>query len=116
MSTTLTPSKLKLICLNLSEEISKGDNFLCNKDVTVNVQPDDTCYIVKKDLFKDEYYVECLGRGCVDSPLKDMYDSFEALPKWMQEKIAKLVVINQKTEVPHIGVTMTQGLSWIIKN
>jgi|TARA_R100000657_G_C4617527_1_gene68709 hypothetical protein len=90
--------------------------WLCNKDVTVNVQPDDTCYIVKKDLFKDEYYVECLGRGCVDSPLKDMYDSFEALPKWMQEKIAKLVVINQKTEVPHIGVTMTQGLSWIIKN
>ena len=35
MSTTLTPSKLKLICLNLSEEISKGDDFLCNKDVTI---------------------------------------------------------------------------------
>ena len=107
------------IVTKLGDRIEKKryrGGWLCHKDVTVNVQPDDTCYIVKKDLFKDEYYVECLGRGCVDSPLKDMYDSFEALPKWMQEKIAKLVVINQKTEVPHIGVTMTQGLSWIIKN
>ena len=31
----LTPEKLRLTCINLSEEISKGDDFLCNKDVTI---------------------------------------------------------------------------------
>ena len=31
----LTPSKLRLICINLSDEISKGDSFLSNKDVTI---------------------------------------------------------------------------------
>lgn len=31
----ITPEKLKLICINLSEEISKGDTFLSNKDVTI---------------------------------------------------------------------------------
>jgi len=35
MKYKLTQEKLKLICLNLSEEISKGDSFLCNKDVTI---------------------------------------------------------------------------------
>ena len=31
----LTPEKLRLICINLSDEISKGDYFLSNKDVTI---------------------------------------------------------------------------------
>jgi hypothetical protein len=31
----LTPEKLRLTCINLSEEISRGDDFLCNKDVTI---------------------------------------------------------------------------------
>ena len=31
----LTPEKLRLICINLSDEISKGDSFLSNKDVTI---------------------------------------------------------------------------------
>jgi hypothetical protein len=35
MSDKLTPEKLRLTCINLSEEISKGDDFLCNKDVTI---------------------------------------------------------------------------------
>ena len=35
MKDKLTPEKLRLICINLSEEISKGDDFLCNKDVTI---------------------------------------------------------------------------------
>tara|TARA_B100001094_G_scaffold278860_1_gene288660 strand:+ start:1568 stop:2848 length:1281 start_codon:yes stop_codon:yes gene_type:complete len=35
MKNKLTSEKLKLICLNLSDEISKGDNFLSNKDVTI---------------------------------------------------------------------------------
>jgi len=32
---SLTKDKLRLTCINLSEEISKGDTFLCNKDVTI---------------------------------------------------------------------------------
>ena len=32
---SLTKDKLRLTCINLSEEISKGDSFLCNKDVTI---------------------------------------------------------------------------------
>ena len=35
MGRELTPEKLRLTCINLSEEISKGDDFLCNKDVTI---------------------------------------------------------------------------------
>ena len=35
MGSKLTPEKLRLTCINLSEEISKGDDFLCNKDVTI---------------------------------------------------------------------------------
>ena len=31
----LIPEKLRLTCINLSEEISRGDDFLCNKDVTI---------------------------------------------------------------------------------
>lgn len=32
---SLTKDKLRLTCINLSEEISKGDTFLSNKDVTI---------------------------------------------------------------------------------
>ena len=35
MSNKLTKDKLKLICINLSDEISRGDPFLLNKDVTI---------------------------------------------------------------------------------
>ena len=35
MAIKLTPDKLRLTCINLSEEISRGDDFLCNKDVTI---------------------------------------------------------------------------------
>jgi hypothetical protein len=35
MKNELTPEKLKLICLNLSSEISNKDPFLCNKDITI---------------------------------------------------------------------------------
>ena len=35
MKDKLTSEKLRLICINLSDEISKGDPFLSNKDVTI---------------------------------------------------------------------------------
>ena len=35
MKNKLTPEKLRLICINLSEEIAKDDVFLRNKDVTI---------------------------------------------------------------------------------
>tara|TARA_Y100000389_G_scaffold183613_1_gene201275 strand:+ start:4546 stop:5841 length:1296 start_codon:yes stop_codon:yes gene_type:complete len=35
MEVKLTPEKLRLTCINLSEEISRGDDFLSNKDVTI---------------------------------------------------------------------------------
>ena len=35
MLNKFTKEKLRLICINLSDEISKGDPFLCNKDVTI---------------------------------------------------------------------------------
>ena len=35
MINKLAKEKLRLICINLSDEISKGDPFLCNKDVTI---------------------------------------------------------------------------------
>jgi len=35
MSNKFTKDKLKLICINLSDEISSGDPFLLNKDVTI---------------------------------------------------------------------------------
>ena len=35
MSNRFSPEKLRLICINLSDEIKKGDRFLNNKDVTI---------------------------------------------------------------------------------
>lgn len=35
MEGKLTPEKLRLTCINLSDEISRNDNFLSNKDVTI---------------------------------------------------------------------------------
>ena len=47
---------------------------------------DYTLYQVKIDADTKRVHVSCLGMYCVDSELKEWYESVDDLPKWVQEK------------------------------
>lgn len=59
---------------------------------------DYTLYQVK--IFSDtkRVHVSCLGMYCVDSELKEWYESVDDLPKWVQEKLALLMMLEPELD------------------
>lgn len=55
--------------------------------------PADTLYNVYLDKDTKRIKVVCLGINCIDNALKDSYDSWDDLPKWMKDKIAVLMML-----------------------
>ena len=54
---------------------------------------DYTLYQVKIDPNTKRVHVSCLGIYCVDSGLKEWYESVDDLPKWVREKLAILMML-----------------------
>ena len=57
-----------------------------------------TLYQVKIDADTKRVHVSCLGMYCVDSKLKEWYDSVDDLPKWVQEKLAVLMMLEPELD------------------
>ena len=67
---------------------------MSNSDKQVHSKlPADTLYNVYLDKDTKRIKVICLGINCIDNSLKDSYDSWEDLPKWMKDKIAVLMML-----------------------
>ena len=54
---------------------------------------DYTLYQVKVDPNTKRVHVSCLGMYCVDSGLKEWYESVDDLPKWVRDKLAVLMML-----------------------
>ena len=59
---------------------------------------DYTLYRVKIDVNTKRVNVSCLGMYCVDSELKEWYESVDDLPKWVQERLALLMMLEPKLD------------------
>jgi hypothetical protein len=59
---------------------------------------DYTLYQVKIDADTKRVHVACLGIYCVDNQLKEWYDCVDDLPKWVQEKLAVLMMLEPKLD------------------
>ena len=53
------------------------------------MQPNHTSYLVSTD---EAIKVQCIGVGCVDSNVQEVYRSVKDMPNWLQTKIAVLAV------------------------
>ena len=78
---------------------------------------DDNVYRIE---LKGDRQVEvlCFGLESVDTELEGYYDSVEALPKWVQERIALLSMIDAKPpteEVENVGRRINQSTYWVYK-
>jgi hypothetical protein len=61
--------------------------------MSYNNTQDYTLYQVKIDVNTKRVHVLCLGMYCVDSELKEWYDSVDDLPKWVRDKLAVLMML-----------------------
>ena len=61
--------------------------------MSYNNTQDYTLYQIKIDANTKRVHVLCLGMYCVDSELKEWYESVDDLPKWVQEKLAVLMML-----------------------
>ena len=57
--------------------------------------------------------VTCVGMGCVDSPLDDVYDTVDDMPVWAQERIAMLMVCKDGQTIDHIGRRVDDSTFWL---
>ena len=57
-----------------------------------------TLYQVKIDANTKRVHVLCLGMYCVDSELKEWYESVDDLPKWVQEKLVLLMMLEPELD------------------
>lgn len=63
-------------------------------------QPNHTSYLVSTD---DTIKVQCIGVGCVDSNVQEVYRNVKDMPNWLQTKIAVLTVAQDGYAMDGIG-------------
>jgi hypothetical protein len=62
--------------------------------------------------------VTCIGLESVDSALEGTYDSLDALPEWVQERIAVLSMLSATPptqDIPSVGRRITKRTYWVYK-
>jgi len=57
--------------------------------------------------------VACVGMGCVDSLLDDVYDTVDDMPVWAQERIAMLMACKDGQTINHIGRRVDDSTFWL---
>jgi len=70
------------------------------------MQPNHTSYLVSTDEvlgYKKVIKVQCIGVGCVDSNVQEVYCSVKDMPNWLQTKIAVLAVAPEGYSMDGIG-------------
>jgi len=76
---------------------------------------DYTLYQVKIDVYTKRVHVACLGICCLDNELEEWYDCVDDLPKWVQEKLAVLMMLEPFTTKyqPELGYRINDNEFYI---
>ena len=76
----------------------------------------DRLYRVSLDPIKNTVQISCIGMDRVDNSLNDTYLSVDDLPKWVQERIALLMMTDPNppnSEVEGVGHRVSKYTFWI---
>lgn len=71
------------------------------------MQPNHTSYLVSTD---EAIKVQCIGVGCVDSNVQEVYRSVKDMPNWMQTKIAVLSLAPEGYSMDAIGHKISETM------
>lgn len=71
------------------------------------MQPNHTSYLVSTD---EAIKVQCIGVGCVDSNVQEVYRSVKDMPNWLQTKIAVLAVAPEGYSMDAIGHKISETM------
>jgi len=80
--------------------------------------PDDKLYRVQVQRDTNNIEVTCIGIARVDAKAEGMYCSVDALPKWVQERLAVLMVASHKpvtTFIDGVGRRIDETTYWIVQ-
>lgn len=77
------------------------------------MQPNHTSYLVSTDEvlgYKKVIKVQCIGVGCVDSNVQEVYRNVKDMPNWLQTKIAVLAVAPEGYSMDSIGHKISETM------
>ena len=90
-------------------------HFSAVRDPQFSEDAPDNLYRVKISKY-GSLEVMCLGLGSVDSDLEGEYASTDDLPRWVQERLAVLMMIENKPplrEVAGVGRRISEYVFWV---
>ena len=94
--------------------VVRRDLYMATRGAFADEMLDDNIYRVS--LFSDGVDVLCLGLESVDSPIGGHYDSPDALPRWVQERLAVLMMTTATpptVEVVGVGRRVSSHVYWV---
>lgn len=106
---------LDMMALLPNKGLEIGKAYIMLKMVTD--QPASTIYRIHIDP-DNMVDVTCIGLESVDSALEGTYDSLDALPEWVQERIAVLSMLSATPptqDIPSVGRRITNRTYWVYK-
>ena len=92
--------------------------MVCFMSLDNELPGDDNVYRVHIDLTTNTVGVVCIGMEAFDSKLEGSYPSVDALPKWMQERIALLMMVSldKPTRVIEgVGRRISANIFWVVR-
>ena len=101
---------LSLAMLGVELLACEMENEMGNKNITM----DDM--IVRVHVSPNSVHVFLLGLKTLDYDLKDVYDSVDDLPKWVQERLALLMMISTNPPtavVKGVGRRISENIFWV---
>jgi|TARA_R110000824_G_scaffold223206_1_gene411003 hypothetical protein len=78
---------------------------------------DDKLYRVSLDTSTNAIEVVCIGIDRVDAEANGIYANADDLPKWLQERLAVLMVLDWKPPTVHVdgvGRRIDKNVFWVI--
>ena len=109
--------KSKLVAHEVNRQLCKvTDMFLAHMFGEIDTLPDDNN--IYRVSMKHSPYIEvmCLGDGFVDSACDGMYHGVDALPDWVKERIATLMLCRTTPPMPTIdgvGRRISEDIFWV---
>lgn len=109
----MNPEALDLYKRDLSLAMLGVELLACEME-NENITMDDM--IVRVHVSPNSVHVFLLGLKTLDYDLKDVYDSVDDLPKWVQERLALLMMISTNPPtavVKGVGRRISEDIFWV---
>jgi len=92
--------------------MSHNDKFWYERDHPTN------SYRVSSAGYKNSIEVTCIGMNCVDAEAEGLYDLSEPLPKWLEDRLAVLMLCDPTpptVAVEGVGRRIDEHTFWVVK-